>query len=50
MNKRTAFKLCIAGAAAVMLAACGKDEPKPAPAAKDVKTAAQPAAAAKEPM
>ncbi len=50
MNKRTAFKLCIAGAAAVMLAACGKDEPKPAPAAKDVKTAAQPAEAAKEPM
>ena len=50
MSTRTAFKLCIAGAAAVMLAACGKDEPKPAPAAKDVKTAAQPAAAAKEPM
>ena len=50
MNKRTAFKICIAGAAAVMLAACGKDEPKPAPAAKEAKTAAQPAAAAKEPM
>lgn len=50
MNKRTAFKICIAGAAALMLAACGKDEPKPAPAAKEAKTAAQPAAAAKEPM
>lgn len=50
MNKRTAFKICIAGAAALMLAACGKDEPKPAPAAKEAKTAAQPAAVAKEPM
>ena len=50
MNKRTAFKICIAGAAALMLAACGKDEPKPAPAAKEAKTAAQPAAAAKELM
>ena len=50
MNKRTAFKICIAGAAALMLAACGKDESKPAPAAKEAKTAAQPAAAAKEPM
>ncbi len=48
MNKRTAFKLCLAGAAAVMLTACGKEEPKPAPAAPDAKTAAAPAAA--EPM
>ena len=47
MQKRTAFKLCIAGATALMLTACGKEEPKTAPVAPEAKTAAQ---AKAEPM
>ena len=47
MQKRTAFKLCIAGATALMLTACGKEEPKTAPVALEAKTAAQ---AKAEPM
>lgn len=41
MQKRTAFKLCIAGATALMLTACGKEEPKTAPVAPEAKTAAE---------
>lgn len=47
MQKRTAFKLCIAGATALVLTACGKEEPKTAPVAPEAKTAAQ---AKAEPM
>ena len=47
MQKRTAFKLCIAGATALMLTACGKEEPKTAPVAPEAKPAAQ---AKAEPM
>lgn len=45
MNKRFAFKLCAATAATLLLAACGKEEPKPAPttAAPAKTTEAQPA-------
>ena len=45
MQKRYAFKLAFAGAAALMLAACGKEEPKTA-APQKAADAAQPAAAA----
>lgn len=45
MQKRYAFKLAFAGAAALMLAACGKEEPKTA-ASQKAADAAQPAAAA----
>ena len=47
MQKRTALKLCIAGAAAILLTACGKEEPKTAPEAPADKPAAQ---ATAEPM
>lgn len=47
MQKRTAFKLCIAGAAALMLTACGKEEPKTAPVAPEAKPSTQ---AKAEPM
>ena len=47
MQKRTALKLCIAGAAAILLTACGKEEPKTAPEAPAEKPAAQ---ATAEPM
>lgn len=43
MHKRTLIKVAVAGAAALMLTACGKDEPKqaePAPAAAPAKTEA----------
>ncbi len=50
MNKRFTLKICVAAAAAMMLSACGKDEPKPTPAAeKPAQTSAAPAAA-KEPL
>lgn len=54
MNKRFALKLCLAGVAMAMLGACGKEEAKPAPAAKPeakpAATQAAPAPAAKDPL
>ena len=41
MQKRYAFKLAFAGAAALMLAACGKEEPKPAAAPQKALTPGQ---------
>lgn len=49
MQKRFAFKLAAAGAAALMLAACGKEEPKTAAPAAE-KPAAAPAAKAEGPL
>lgn len=49
MQKRTALKLALAGAAAMMLSACGKDEPKPA-AQSQAQADAKPAADAKNPL
>lgn len=48
MNKRFAFKLAFAGAAALALTACG-EKTEPPKAAEPAKTAAAPAAA-KEPF
>ena len=48
MNKRFAFKLAFAGAAALALTACG-EKTEPPKAAEPAKTAAAPAAA-KEPL
>lgn len=45
MQKRYAFKLAFAGAAALMLAACGKEEPKPAAAPQKAAEPAKQAAA-----
>ncbi len=45
MQKRYAFKLVFAGAAALMLAACGKEEPKPAAAPQKAAEPAKQAAA-----
>lgn len=45
MQKRYAFKLAFAGAAALMLAACGKEEPKPAAASQKAAEPAKQAAA-----
>ena len=50
MNKRFAFKLCMAGVATVMLGACGKEEPKQAPAAQTPAASTSTAPAAQEPM
>lgn len=50
MQKRFAFKLVAAGAAALMLAACGKEEPKTAAAPAEQKPAAAPAAKAEGPL
>lgn len=50
MNKRFAFKLCMAGVATVMLGACGKEEPKQVPAAQTPAASTSTAPAAQEPM
>ncbi len=50
MNKRIALKLCLAGAAALVLGACGKEEPKPAATQAAAPATTQAPAAGKDPM